>query len=139
MKKPLKRLKLKQKKYAKNSFNKFCCTNIGFCSFALILFWILQKDIIISLGTNLGNREENLYRAISLLENKTITIIEVSSAYETPSWGFKGISFYVTENLIDAKDIIVKRSYLWNDKMYYSEIFFVSLPIIDWKSRTISG
>ena len=54
----------------------------------------MQKDIIISLGTNLGNREENLYRAISLLENKTITIIEISSAYETPSWGFKGNSFY---------------------------------------------
>ena len=46
------------------------------------------------MGTNLGNREENLYRAISLLENKAITIIEVSSAYETPSWGFKGNSFY---------------------------------------------
>ena len=54
----------------------------------------MQNDIIISLGTNLGNREENLYRAISLLENESITIIEISSVYETTSWGFKGNSFY---------------------------------------------
>ena len=54
----------------------------------------MQKDIIISLGTNLGNREENLYRAISLLENESITIIKISSVYETASWGFKGNSFY---------------------------------------------
>ena len=54
----------------------------------------MQKDIIISLGTNLGNREENLYKALSLLENETTTIIEISKVYETPSWGYKGNSFY---------------------------------------------
>ena len=54
----------------------------------------MQKDIIISLGTNLGNREENLYKALSLLENETTTIEKISTVYETPSWGYEGNSFY---------------------------------------------
>ncbi|MBO9675779.1 MAG: 2-amino-4-hydroxy-6-hydroxymethyldihydropteridine diphosphokinase [Sphingobacteriaceae bacterium] len=39
------------------------------------------------LGGNLGNREENLKRAIELLDEKTGKVTAVSSLYETAAWG----------------------------------------------------
>lgn len=69
-------------------------------------------DIIISLGTNLGNREENLHKALSLIEDDSISIIEISNVYETPSWGFKGGSFYnacaIINCLLDPQKLLKK-------------------------------
>jgi deoxyguanosine kinase len=53
-----------------------------------------QHQIILSLGSNQGNRLKHIQNTIDLI-NKTIgTVIQVSKLYQTPSWGFDGDAFY---------------------------------------------
>ena len=53
-----------------------------------------QHQVILSLGTNQGNRLENIERCIESLHNEIGTIIKISKLYETPSWGFESEKFY---------------------------------------------
>ncbi len=53
-----------------------------------------NHQVILSLGTNQGNRLENIERCIDGLHRKVGTIIRVSKLYETPSWGFESGEFY---------------------------------------------
>ncbi len=53
-----------------------------------------QNTIILSLGTNMGDKLENLQTCIDALHTNIATIIEVSKVYETPAWGFEGEAFY---------------------------------------------
>jgi len=53
-----------------------------------------QHQVILSLGTNQGNRLENIERCIECLHKEIGTIIKVSKLYETPSWGFESEKFY---------------------------------------------
>jgi 2-amino-4-hydroxy-6-hydroxymethyldihydropteridine diphosphokinase len=43
----------------------------------------------IGIGSNLGNREENCKKAITLLEQKGVKVTKRSSIYETEPWGIK--------------------------------------------------
>lgn len=47
----------------------------------------MNERIFIALGTNLGDRAANLARARMLLEEQ-VSLVEVSSIYETKPWGF---------------------------------------------------
>ena len=53
-----------------------------------------QHQILLSLGTNQGNKLQNIERCIEFLHNEVGTIIKVSSLYESDSWGFESDSFY---------------------------------------------
>ena len=53
-----------------------------------------QHQVILSLGSNQGNRLENIERCIDNLHNEIGTVIRVSKLYETPSWGFESDKFY---------------------------------------------
>lgn len=53
-----------------------------------------QSQVILSLGSNIGNRLENIQLAIIAIHQTIATIVKVSSLYETPSWGFDSDSFY---------------------------------------------
>ncbi|MEY2693076.1 MAG: 2-amino-4-hydroxy-6-hydroxymethyldihydropteridine diphosphokinase [Bacteroidota bacterium] len=53
-----------------------------------------QNTVVLSLGTNLGNRLQNVETAIALLHEKAGTVVKVSGLYETPSWGFESTPFY---------------------------------------------
>ena len=53
-----------------------------------------QHQVILSLGTNKGNRLENIERCIDYLHKEVGTIIKVSKLYETPSLGFDSDAFY---------------------------------------------
>jgi 2-amino-4-hydroxy-6-hydroxymethyldihydropteridine diphosphokinase len=46
------------------------------------------------LGSNQGNRLENIERCIDLLHHEVGTVVSVSSLYESDSWGFDSDSFY---------------------------------------------
>jgi 2-amino-4-hydroxy-6-hydroxymethyldihydropteridine diphosphokinase len=48
-----------------------------------------MKNVFLGIGTNLGEREENLRRAITLIGEHIGTITRISSVYETEPWGFK--------------------------------------------------
>lgn len=54
----------------------------------------LQHQVILSLGTNQGNRLENIKQCIQLIHQEIGTVVKVSKLYETPSWGFDGDAFY---------------------------------------------
>jgi 2-amino-4-hydroxy-6-hydroxymethyldihydropteridine diphosphokinase len=54
----------------------------------------LQNQIVLSLGSNLGNRLKTIKSAIAIIHNEIATVVKVSSLYETPSWGFESKPFY---------------------------------------------
>ncbi|HSD15114.1 MAG TPA: 2-amino-4-hydroxy-6-hydroxymethyldihydropteridine diphosphokinase [Flavobacterium sp.] len=53
-----------------------------------------QHQVVLSLGSNQGNRLENIQICISLIHKTIGTVIRVSKIYETPSWGFDSDAFY---------------------------------------------
>ena len=53
-----------------------------------------QNTILLSLGTNMGHKLENLETCIMAIHNTIATVVEVSKVYETPAWGFEGAAFY---------------------------------------------
>ena len=56
----------------------------------------IQRITYVSLGTNQGDKLENLQKAIDLIANEVGAIQKIASVYKTPSWGFKGEDFYNT-------------------------------------------
>ncbi|SMG39579.1 2-amino-4-hydroxy-6-hydroxymethyldihydropteridinediphosphokinase [Marivirga sericea] len=46
-----------------------------------------MEGIFLLLGSNMGNRQKVLVKAIESLENNGITILKKSSVYETAAWG----------------------------------------------------
>ena len=53
-----------------------------------------QHQVILSLGTNQGNRLLNIENCIALIHQEIGTVIKVSKLYESPSWGFDSDAFY---------------------------------------------
>ncbi|SFB13878.1 2-amino-4-hydroxy-6-hydroxymethyldihydropteridinediphosphokinase [Flavobacterium swingsii] len=53
-----------------------------------------QQKVVLSLGSNQGNRLENIKNCIQLIHQKIGLILRVSNLYETPSWGFSSDAFY---------------------------------------------
>jgi 2-amino-4-hydroxy-6-hydroxymethyldihydropteridine diphosphokinase len=45
--------------------------------------------VFLGIGTNLGNRERNLEKAVNMIENLPGRILQSSSSYETEPWGFQ--------------------------------------------------
>ena len=53
-----------------------------------------KVDLYLGLGSNLGEREVNLMRAVTMMDQAFGTGPErISKIYETPSWGFDGPAF----------------------------------------------
>ncbi|WP_262898407.1 2-amino-4-hydroxy-6-hydroxymethyldihydropteridine diphosphokinase [Aequorivita echinoideorum] len=52
-----------------------------------------NHHVYFSLGSNMGNRFENLQSAINFLFEKVGQIVKISSVYETPAMGFEGDPF----------------------------------------------
>jgi len=51
-------------------------------------------DLYLGLGSNLGEREVNLMRAVTMMDEAFgVTPERISKVYETPSWGFEGPAF----------------------------------------------
>jgi deoxyguanosine kinase len=53
-----------------------------------------QHQIVLSLGSNQGNRLENIENCIDLIHREVGTVIQVSSLYQTAAWGFESDAFY---------------------------------------------
>lgn len=54
----------------------------------------IVRTTYLSLGTNLGNKIENLQFAIDEINRSLGHVRNISSVYRTKSWGFKGEDFY---------------------------------------------
>ncbi|WP_163398134.1 2-amino-4-hydroxy-6-hydroxymethyldihydropteridine diphosphokinase [Flavobacterium fluviatile] len=53
-----------------------------------------QHQVVLSIGSNQGNRLENIESCINLIHQEIGTVIRVSKLYETPAWGFESDAFY---------------------------------------------
>ncbi|WP_291285940.1 2-amino-4-hydroxy-6-hydroxymethyldihydropteridine diphosphokinase [Flavobacterium sp.] len=53
-----------------------------------------QHQIVLSIGSNQGDRLANIETCISLIHKEVGTVIRVSKLYETPAWGFESDAFY---------------------------------------------
>lgn len=53
-----------------------------------------QQTTYLSLGTNQGNKLENLQNAIDLIAEKVGSILKISSVFKTASWGFNSDDFF---------------------------------------------
>ena len=54
----------------------------------------IQRTTYLSLGTNEGNKLENLQNACNLIAEKVGGILKISSVYKTASWGFDSDEFF---------------------------------------------
>lgn len=51
-------------------------------------------NVVLALGSNLGDKKNNLLSAITLIHNHIGFVVQASAIYETPSWGFNSYPFY---------------------------------------------
>ncbi len=54
-----------------------------------------MRTAFLGIGTNMGEREDNLRKAVSLVEKHIGRVIVVSSVYETEPWGFQSESNFL--------------------------------------------
>ncbi|MDR6966325.1 2-amino-4-hydroxy-6-hydroxymethyldihydropteridine diphosphokinase [Flavobacterium arsenatis] len=54
----------------------------------------MQNQVILSIGSNQGEKLENIKKCIDLIHNEIGTVVRVSKLYESPSWGFESDDFY---------------------------------------------
>jgi deoxyguanosine kinase len=53
-----------------------------------------QHQVVLSLGSNQGNRLQILEQCVALLHQEVGTVIKISAVFETPAWGFESESFF---------------------------------------------
>ena len=53
-----------------------------------------QQKVVLSIGSNLGDRLKTIQLCIATIHNEIATVISVSKLYETPAWGFESEPFY---------------------------------------------
>lgn len=49
----------------------------------------MKKAVFLSIGSNLGNKKNNLQEAIDCIKKYDIKVIAISNIYETEPWGFE--------------------------------------------------
>ena len=70
----------------------------------------MQHRVILSLGSNLGDRKVFIIEAIEKIGQRVGTVIDISTLYETPSWGFDSHPFLnaavLVHSYFSAEDIL---------------------------------
>lgn len=61
-----------------------------------------QHQVILSLGSNQGNRLSMITTCIDLIHSEIAVVVKVSKIYETPAWGFDSEPFYNAAILIQT-------------------------------------
>jgi 2-amino-4-hydroxy-6-hydroxymethyldihydropteridine diphosphokinase len=61
--------------------------------------------VILSLGTNLGNKLENLLLAISEIVEKIGSVKTLSGIYETEAWGFESENNFLNQVILVETDL----------------------------------
>lgn len=71
-----------------------------------------QHQVILSIGSNQGNRLEAIKKCIALIHQEIGTVIQVSKVYETAAWGFDSDAFYncalVLHTHFPAAEVLLK-------------------------------
>ena len=67
-----------------------------------------QNKIVLSIGSNQGDRKSLIQQAIDAINREVATVISVSKLYESPSWGFESESFYNCAILVHTSKPVSK-------------------------------
>lgn len=79
-----------------------------------------QHQVVLSIGSNHGNRLENIESCLQLIHHQVATVVKVSKVYESPSWGFESDPFYniaVVVHTYDSANIILNKVLAIESKM----------------------
>lgn len=109
--------------------------------------------IYLSLGSNIGERQRNIQKALRLLKEKSFTISKVSSLYETSPWGKKNQPYFLNLVIEGETDLLpemllekIKRienemgrveKKRWRARIIDIDILFYNQEIIDTPSLKI--
>ena len=108
-----------------------------------------KYQVVLGLGTNLGNKIDHLNKAVLMLENIGITIISISKIYQTPPWGFESeedfynlvlrakTNYNPIQLLVEIKSIelLMGRPSKLKSEHYESRI--IDIDIIDFNGQVI--
>lgn len=107
-----------------------------------------QNQVILSLGSNVGNRLEQLTLAIKFIHEQLGTVVRVSSVYETPAWGFESEPFFNAVILVHSqispekflKHILTIEKKMGRIRKLSSqyEARIIDIDIIAWNEEVIS-
>lgn len=67
-----------------------------------------QNKIVLSIGSNQGDRKSLIQQTIDIINQEVATVIAVSRLYESPSWGFESEPFYNCAVLIHTSNTASK-------------------------------
>lgn len=67
-----------------------------------------MNKVYLSLGSNKGDRYNNLNAAIEMINNRTGTIILRSDIYETEPWGYKSDKYFFNQCLLIESEMNAK-------------------------------
>jgi 2-amino-4-hydroxy-6-hydroxymethyldihydropteridine diphosphokinase len=67
-----------------------------------------QRQVVLSIGTNQGNRLENIESCLQMIHLEVATVVKLSKVYETPSWGFESDAFYNVAIVVHTYDSAVE-------------------------------
>ena len=111
-------------------------------------------NLVLHIGSNIGNREENLSRCISLLDIHLGTIIIASEVYSTEAWGIKDQPDFLNQALVVATSmspeevhrmttkvecIIGKeKEYIWGPRRIDIDIIFYGDQILNLANLVIA-
>ncbi|GBE01982.1 bifunctional folate synthesis protein [bacterium BMS3Bbin06] len=109
--------------------------------------------VYIGIGTNLGNREKNCWKALERLEEIGVRVTKRSSLYETDPWGVKDQPPFInmaveTETAFLPEDLLVKlkaiettmgreKTYRWGPRVIDLDILFYDDMVVDTGSLRI--
>jgi deoxyguanosine kinase len=107
-----------------------------------------QNQVVLSLGSNVGNRLEQLTLSIKFIHEQLGTVVRISSVYETPAWGFESEPFYNAVILVHSqispekflKHILTIEKKLGRIRKLSSEYEarIIDIDIIAWNEEVIS-
>lgn len=68
--------------------------------------------VYLGLGSNLGDRRGNIYRAVELIADSVGTVVRMSSLYDTEPWGFSSDNMFVNaavcvETRLTPREVLV--------------------------------
>lgn len=96
-----------------------------------------MKNIFLSLGSNLGNREELIKKAIKKLEKeKNVSIKKIASFYETEPWGRKNQNWFLN-TAIEIETSLEPRELLFVCNKIEKELGRIRTPDNLWGERFI--
>ncbi len=56
-----------------------------------------MHTLVLSTGSNLGNRKRNLQSAVRLMEERIGAVKKSSSVFESPAWGYRSDNFFYNQ------------------------------------------